>query len=336
MELHGGNGMFGTGMVELSDRRWVMPLEKVVPAFPRGVGGLLPVVTVRKDGSERTVYAFPCEDGPIERPNIAAEGAALASDEAADVVGEPAVAGDAAAEPAELASASDSAPELPPVLAALLDAVEFVNKMLVQAATLSGYPFGRLGGIQTGIAAAGWGFTRVDIVPLDAHGQKSPSPLHLNIETVDEPGCPDSFSAVVEYDAEGKPAHLTMTEYADDGFMVRVDANTNEKTGKFSVRKVERISMATRNKSLLYKRGKVADRDGYAKGKRPDSRPSGGRPGGRGGWSGGRGGRPGGGRPGGGRSDGGRPSGGRPGGGRNQGGRGGWGDRREGRARGDR
>ena len=326
MELHGGNGMFGTGMVELSDRRWVMPLEKVEPAFPRGVGGLLPVVTVRKDGSERTVYAFPCEDGPIERPNVAAEGAALASDEAADVVGEPAVAGDAAAEPAELAPASDPAPELPPVLAALLDAVEFVNKMLVQAATLSGYPFGRLGGIQTGIAAAGWGFTRVDIVPLDAHGQKSPLPLHLNIETVDEPGCPDSFSAVVEYDAEGKPAHLTMTEYADDGFMVRVDANTNEKTGKFSVRKVERISMATRNKSLLYKRGKVADRDGYAKGKRPDSRPSGGRSGGRGGWSGGRGGRPGGGRPGGGRSD----------GGRNQGGRGGWGDRREGRARGDR
>ena len=169
-------------------------------------------------------------------------------------------------------------------------------------------------------------------MPLDAHGQKSPSPLHLNIETVDEPGCPDSFSAVVEYDAEGKPAHLTMTEYADDGFMVRVDANTNEKTGKFSVRKVERINMATRNKSLLYKRGKVADRDGYAKGKRPDRRPSGGRSGGRGGWSGG----PGGGRPGGGRSDGGRPSGGRPGGGRNQGGRGGWGDRREGRARGDR
>ena len=326
MELHGGNGMFGTGMVELSDRRWVMPLKEVEPAFPRGVGGLLPVVTVRKDGSERTVYAFPCEDGPIERPNVAAEGAALASDEAADVVGEPAVAGDAAAEPVEPAPASDPAPELPLVLAALLDAVEFVNKMLVQAATLSGYPFGRLGGIQTGIAAAGWGFTRVDIVPLDAHGQKSPSPLHLNIETVDEPGCPDSFSAVVEYDAEGKPAHLTMTEYADDGFMVRVDANTNEKTGKFSVRKVERINMATRNKSLLYKRGKVADRDGYAKGKRPDSRPSGGRSGGRGGWSGGRGGRPGGGRPGGGR----------PGGGRNQGGRGGWGDRREGRARGDR
>lgn len=296
MELHGGNGMYGKGMVELSEKRWVMPLEEGEPLFPLGVGGLLPVVTVRKDGSERAVYAFPCEDGSLERPA------------ATDVAAAPEPDGDGAqGDPAEQA-----APDLPPVLAALLDAVDFVNKMLVQAATLSGYPFGRLGGIQTGIAASGWGFTRVDVVPLDAHGQPSASPLHLNIETVDEPGCPDSFSAVIEYDAQGAPAHLLMTEYADDDFMVRVDANTNEKTGKFSVRKVERINLVTRNKSLIYKRGKVADRDGYAKGKRPDSRPSnrgergGARPGGRGqggrgGWGGRRGGN--GGRSGGGRGD---------------------------------
>ncbi len=242
MELHGGNGAFGGERVELSEKRWVLPLETEAPVFPLGVGGLLPVVTVRKDGSEKTVHAFPCDDGDV--------------DEMADALA------------------------LHPALAALVDAVAFVNKMLVQAATLSGYPFGTLGGIETGVSVSGWGFTRVDVVPLDAHGQPSASPLHLHIETTDEPGCPGSFNAVIEYDAEGNPAHLVMTEYdEEDMFTVRVDANVNEKTGKFSVRKVERINRYTRNKSLFYKRGQQP---------KVDERGRGGRSGGRGGNGGGR------------------------------------------------
>lgn len=303
MELHGGNGSFGTERVGLSEKRWVLPLEEGEPAFPLGVGGLLPVVTVRKDGSEKTVYAFPCEDGPVETgvpagtaaapesaPGTAVEAAGAGADAgdargaAADGAAEADDAGASCPEPVPGAAAdapADPAPALPPAVAALVEAVAFVNKMLVQAASLSGYPFGTLGGIETGIKEAGWGFTRVEVVPLDAHGQPSDSPLHLCIETTDEPGCPDSFNAVLEYDAAGNPARLVMTEYDDeDMYTVRVSADLNEKTGKFSVRKVERITRYTRNKALLYKRGQQP---------KPDERGRGGRPGGRGG----NGGRPG-------------------------------------------
>lgn len=249
MELYGDNSAFGVEQVELSDKRRVLPIEAEAPEFPLGVGGLLPVLTARK-GGEKTVYAFATTSAAEEtEAGEAATGEAEAEGTSPDV-----------AVPNNASSPAQRTRK------ALEEAVDCVNRMLGLAAKFSGYPFGRIGGIEVGIAAEGTGFTRVAVVELDAHGKPSASPLHLHIETTDEPGCPDSFSAMLEYDKQGKPVRVVMTEYGEEGVSVRADATVNEKSGKLSVRKVEHIDAKRHTKDLLYKRGYEPGQSGERRG----------------------------------------------------------------------
>lgn len=143
--------------------------------------------------------------------------------------------------------------------AALSEAVGLVNSMLEQAYSFSGHGFGAVDGVQVGIPATGRGFTRVEIVALDAHGDPHPAPLHLHIETTDHPETDICLSGVVEYDRAGTPFRMTLTEYGARS-MCRVTATKNPKTGRFSVYKVEESQGETfREGRLLYKRGQLRD-----------------------------------------------------------------------------
>ena len=264
MILFGDNTSYGTDRVDLTDRRYILPFVEDDRPFPLGVGGLLPVATQRKDGSWKTVYAFPVgeeeEDYEEESEEEITEVEAAAEVEAeaeADVESEPEVEVDAEAEPESATEAegdSDDSDQ-PASLVSLTESVSFVNRLLAQAAEVSGYPFGMIGGIEVGVPERGWAFTRVEVVPLDAHGKPSVSPLHLLIETTDEPGCPDSLGAIVEYDKSGNPVHAVMTEFGDPGYSLKITVSVNEKTGKLSVQKVEEIDKLAREERLMYKRG---------------------------------------------------------------------------------
>ena len=139
-------------------------------------------------------------------------------------------------------------------MAALSEAIDLINRMLDQAGELARHEFGYVGGVQVGIPAQGAGYTYVTIVLLDAHGQPAEAPLHLHVETGEEPGCPDSLSSKIEYDREGKPLRLALTEFGEQ-YSCRVIVNINEKSGKLSVQKVEEFKGPERRPHLLYKRG---------------------------------------------------------------------------------
>ncbi len=262
MILFGDNTSYGTDRVDISDRRYILPLVEDDRPFPFGVGGLLPVATKRKDGSWKTVYAFPVgeeEEGREEEAEGSAEVEAAAEAGTEPDVGaeaEPEVESEVEVE-TEVETGADEVgePSQPETLVALTESVSFVNRLLAQAAELSGYPFGMIGGIEVGVPERGWAFTRVEVVPLDAHGKPSVSPLHLLVETTDEPGCPDSLGAVVEYDKSGNPVHAVMTEFGDPGYSLKITVSLNEKTGKLSVQKVEEIDKLAREERLMYKRG---------------------------------------------------------------------------------
>lgn len=255
MELFGSNARFGRERVEVSETRCVLPVVQDEKRFPQGVGGLLPVVTQKKKGGEKTSYAFW-----VGAPETPAAEAAAAPEGVAEAIAE------AAAAPEEIAAdAPGSAPDAASAQA-LEAAVALVNRMLAQAAQLSGYSFGQVGGIEVGVTERGWGFTRVEMVPLDAHGQPSAAPLHLHVETCDEPGAPGSLGSVIEYDAAGEPRRMVLTEFGDNR-SCRVLVTPNEKTGKFSVAKVEETFGRDRNVRLLYKRGWQPKEDGGADGK---------------------------------------------------------------------
>ena len=373
MDLYGDNRAYGVERVALSEYRWVDPASGEGEPFPRGTADLLQVVSVRKDGSERTAYAFrvgPADDGATgadacataevgeavvdasdgapadEQAEVAACGAAESMtgdsdapcDEAVDAGESAVVEGEAAAadapsaqgegedvaccasaqavvcvggEQAECEGCSDDAcPDALPAegdasavkdaaahdavcpacadgaagaetkapcptcgdgaeeepvcsdagdagqstLAALSASIDLINRMLEQAGELANHEFGYVGGIQVGVPVYGAGYTYVTIVARDAHGQPSAAPLHLHVETSDDPGCPDSLSTKIEYDREGQPQRLVMIEFGVD-YSCRVNVTINEKSGKLSVQKVEEFLGRERRPHLLYKRG---------------------------------------------------------------------------------
>ncbi len=117
----------------------------------------------------------------------------------------------------------------------LCAAVDFVNVLLAEAAELSGHPFGTVGAVWTGIAAKGYSFTRVEKTESSAPGSL---PVHLRVETSDRPGEPDTLSAVIQYDADGRARHVLMTEYGEDGYTCFVTAAEDFATGDLVVEKV--------------------------------------------------------------------------------------------------
>ena len=64
MRLFGDNSKYGDTEIELADgKRTVGVKVEDGKAFPEGVAGLIPVVTKRKKGGTKTVYAFPTKEG---------------------------------------------------------------------------------------------------------------------------------------------------------------------------------------------------------------------------------------------------------------------------------
>ena len=232
MEFHGSNAAYGTETVELTERRWADPLvqpSEDQPTFPHGLGGLVPIRSLKASGTETLTYVFPFGEGVLE------------TDEGYD----------------EDVPRIQTTAEQKPILDALVGAVELVNSLLVKASELSGYTFGQVGAIQVGVTEVGVGFTRVEPFPAAQDKAQGDVALTLHVETTDQmPGTPGSFSAVVDYNAEGEPVRLAMLEYTDDDYVFRAAANIDEKTGELSIHKVERIDRTVHSERLMYKRGR--------------------------------------------------------------------------------
>lgn len=107
----------------------------------------------------------------------------------------------------------------------LCEATDFVNMLLNEARELSGYQFREIDSLQMGMAAKGYGFTRVELIPNEEEGVPAVAPVHLRLETTDKPGEPGSTSATVEYDPDGFVHHVLMCEYAEDGEVFRAMAD---------------------------------------------------------------------------------------------------------------
>ena len=63
MRLFGDNSKYGKEPVELESKRTVGEVITDGEAFPAGVAGLIPVISKRKKGGTKTVYAFPTAEG---------------------------------------------------------------------------------------------------------------------------------------------------------------------------------------------------------------------------------------------------------------------------------
>ena len=212
MRLFGDNSKYGDTEIELADgKRTVGVKVEDGKAFPEGVAGLIPVVTKRKKGGTKTVYAFPTKEG----------------------------------DSGELEQTDE--------LAVITDGVDRINRLLAQAAELARIELGQIFGVTMAITPENYNFTRVEIVPIDAHNKPSETPVHLHIETSEEPCEPGSLSCVIELDGEGVPARVLICEYNERNATLRINVNVNEKTGKLSVQKVEDIMGSEAR--LLYKRG---------------------------------------------------------------------------------
>ena len=66
MRFFGDNSRFGKERVELTDKRAVETAVREGEGFPCGAAGLIPVVSKRKKGGTRTVYAFPIAEGDAD------------------------------------------------------------------------------------------------------------------------------------------------------------------------------------------------------------------------------------------------------------------------------
>ena len=255
MDLYGDNRAFGSERTELCDKRWVDPASGEGEAFPRGTANLLQVVTVRKDGSQRTAFAFRVGGkGDVPAEASAEPDGTQVEERAGDVPASEVTPESAQADEAGEVSAPAPSESDPQAVEALKEAVDLVNRMLDQAGELARHEFGYVGGIQVGVPQEGAGYTYVTVVARDAHGQPSAAPLHLHMETSNEPGCPDSLSSKIEYSLDGTPLRLLLVEYGDQ-YSCRVVVNVNEKSGKLSVQKVEEFKGAEQRPHLLYKRG---------------------------------------------------------------------------------
>lgn len=231
MRLGGDNARLGDGQVELSEARRALPVVTDAPQFPESVGGLIPILTSRRNKPDKTSYAFAFDASDQELARMLE-----------------------AIQPKVIGSVEDDEKPAGPV-GGLVSAVALVNRMLMQARELSGHPFGYLDLVRAGVPDVGWGFSRVEVVKQDAHGMPNPLPTRLFLETSLEPGSPDSLEALVDYDEQGKPGHLLLSEHDFDGRLTRVVVSVNERSGKLSVQKVEQGAGRGPNSRLLYKRG---------------------------------------------------------------------------------
>lgn len=252
LKLLDDNEQYGKESIELTDKRRVDVIKEGDHRFPLGLDGLIPVITQRSKGPDRVVYAFPLGETDRLRSynNVKVDG-----------------------------YNDKSNSQVEHEYNELDTAIDLLNRLLAQAAELSKHPFGYVNGIRIAIPNNGYGFTHVEHVPVDAHGDPSETPIHLCIETSKRPGACDSLSAVLEYNLQGSIQKVLMTEYGDDGYHCTAIANINEKSGKLSIYKVEESDI-NRPSKLLYKRGwqhtraTTTEKEGYRPSKKQPFKPN--------------------------------------------------------------
>lgn len=237
MQLIGDNSAYGAQRVELSEDRAVLPAVAEGDSLPYDVCGLIPVVTKRKAGksgkpaNDKLVYALPCN------------GSADPNDAIAN------------------APSKDAACAID----VLTQAVDLFNDLLDKAACRAQHDFGYIDQVQVGIKPEGWGFSRVeslkDVVYDRPKGKikpgthPAPIPLmRLRVETVEHPGQEFSLSASVEYDKDGYPVVVNMVEYGEDGWICRVNADTDNPSSRLELKKVEEAPSISAPGKIIYHR----------------------------------------------------------------------------------
>ena len=126
-----------------------------------------------------------------------------------------------------------------PLATELEQAVEFINRLLAEAAERSGHAFGAIGAIWIGVTERNYSFTRVEQAPdSDING----APYHLRIETSDHPKEPDTLSVVLEYDIDGYARNVLMVEYGEGGTSCRAMAAVDFDDGNVHVRRVIKVN----------------------------------------------------------------------------------------------
>ena len=143
----------------------------------------------------------------------------------------------------------------------LVEATNYVNMLLGEARELSGYQFGEIGALYMGIGERGYGFTRVEIIPNEEEGVPAAAPIHLRLETTDKPGEPGSLSATIEYDPDGYVHHVLMTEFAENGEVVRAMADFNFRRRDIFVSRVISTPAGGGEPEELYRRYPKRTRD---------------------------------------------------------------------------
>lgn len=167
-----------------------------------------------------------------------------------------------------------------PLAHELCEAIAYVNMLLSEARVLSGFQFGEIGALYMGVCPKGYGFTRVEIIPNEEEGVPAPAPIHLRLETTDKPGEPGSLNAVIEYDPDGYVHHVLMTEYAEDGEVIRAVADFNFRKRDIFVSRVTSTPADGGPEEELYRRYPQRTRDhNFASGNYQEDRRGGGRQG---------------------------------------------------------
>ena len=256
LQLLGSNFGLGKGVVVMSESRRALPAEDK-EFFPRGIGGLIPVESIRKSGAAKIAYALPIGDPgtswSIEDATFLKSG----EDELpADFV------------PTSQVESTVDANLMDPedVYYFLAEAVDTINDMLDEGYDVTGHPFGYVDSVRIGVPWRGSGYTRALYRPRGDDGP-SPTPVRLVVETSIEPGSPNSLTAAVFYDRRGNISTLTITEFGYDSYWCRIEASVDYNTHQLSVYKVEERDGYHANGRLLYKRGqKNYKRDEYDRG----------------------------------------------------------------------
>ena len=143
----------------------------------------------------------------------------------------------------------------------LCQATEYVNMLLSEARELSGFQFGEIAALCLGVGTKGYGFTRVEIIPNEEEGVPAAAPIHLRLETTDKPGEPGSLSATIEYDPDGYVYHVLMTEFCEDGEVVRAVADYNYRMRDIYVSRVTSTPAEGGEPEELYRRYPKRTRD---------------------------------------------------------------------------
>ena len=143
----------------------------------------------------------------------------------------------------------------------LSQAIDFANVLIDEASDLSGYPFAPIDTVLIGIPAEGYGFTRVEQMPLDENGNEPATPIHLQICASSDFGDAKTIEIVMEYDASGHLQNTLITENCFDGGTRHISAAPDWDTGEILVQRVLEIPRpGAKPRELYFRRHPRRDR----------------------------------------------------------------------------